>query len=91
MIDIDQDYRLYGTHSFRRGGCQWLYSEKRWGLRKICNWGGWSLAFDNMTIVRYLFSWNDDPVNRREEFMNPHSTGGTRCHYCGRECTCIGK
>ena len=40
MIDIGQDPLPYGTHSFRRGGCQYLSAEKRWGIRKLCDWGG---------------------------------------------------
>lgn len=52
---------LYGTHSFRRGGCQYWhhYAYPRWTLRQLCSWGGWSLEFDNMTIVHYLMSEND--------------------------------
>jgi len=88
MIDIGQDPLPYGTHSFRRGGCQYLCSEKRWGIRKLCDWGGWSLDFDNTTIVRYLLSWNDDPTMRREDFLNPGTQLGRHCNYCGRKCAC---
>jgi hypothetical protein len=88
MVDIGRDPLPYGTHSFRRGGCQYLCSEKRWGIRKLCDWGGWSLDFDNTTIVRYLLSWNDDPTMRREDFLNPGIQIGRLCNYCGRKCAC---
>lgn len=58
---------------------------------KICDWGGWSTNFDTSSIIRYLIGWNDDPTNKREDFMNPVQLGGHKCHTCGRECTCIGK
>ncbi|KAK7013482.1 hypothetical protein R3P38DRAFT_3322511 [Favolaschia claudopus] len=61
LLDIEIDSAPYGTHSFRRGGCQWLYTSCRWGLRRICDWGGWSTEFSNMTIVKYLFSYADEP------------------------------
>ncbi|KAJ3901075.1 DNA breaking-rejoining enzyme [Lentinula edodes] len=35
LIDIGVDHIPYGTHSFRRGGCQWLSVERRWPLRQI--------------------------------------------------------
>ena len=85
------DFRLYGTHSLRRGGCQWLYSEKRWGLRRICDWGGWSTDFNSSSIIRYLVGWNDDPTMQRENYMNPNQFGSTKCYTCGRECACIGR
>ena len=71
LLDIGIDPIAYGTHSFRRGGCQYLAAERRWTLRRICEWGGWSTEFSNLTIVRYLISWNDDPTERREDFFNP--------------------
>jgi hypothetical protein len=91
LIDVGIDYRLYGTHSFRRGGAQWLYSEKRWGVRKIADWGGWSTDWDSSSIIRYLFNWNDDPMMAREDFMNPDHKGSKKCYACGRECSCIGR
>src|SRR5437667_8695888 len=42
LIDLGEDPTPYGTHSFRRGGCQYLCSERRWDIRKLCDWGGWS-------------------------------------------------
>ncbi|KAK7025742.1 hypothetical protein R3P38DRAFT_3316397 [Favolaschia claudopus] len=71
LLDITVDPAPYGTHSFRRGGCQWLYTCCRWGLRRICDWGGWSTEFSNLTIVKYLISYADEPCERREDYMNP--------------------
>ncbi|KAJ6522310.1 DNA breaking-rejoining enzyme [Mycena vulgaris] len=74
----------YGTHWFRRGGCQWLYTCCRWGLRRICDWGGWSTEFSNMTIVKYLISYVDEPSERREDYMNPNRPPSLKCFSCGR-------
>ncbi|KAF8998884.1 hypothetical protein BDZ89DRAFT_969739, partial [Hymenopellis radicata] len=61
LVDIQNDcLHSYGTHSFRRGGCQWLSVELRWPLRQICEYGGWSTDFSHLTIVKYLISWNDN-------------------------------
>jgi hypothetical protein len=40
LLGIGIDPRPYGTHSFRRGGCQYLAVVLRWPLRQICTWGG---------------------------------------------------
>ncbi|PPQ73184.1 hypothetical protein CVT24_010015, partial [Panaeolus cyanescens] len=71
LMDIGVEPGPYGTHSFRRGGCQYLASVRRWPLRRICEWGGWSQEFTNMTIVKYLISWNDNPNESRDDFLNP--------------------
>jgi hypothetical protein len=86
LLDIGVDPTPYGTHSFRRGGCQYLASEKRWDIRKLCDWGGWSMDFDNLTIVRYLLSWNDNPTRQRQDFMDPEKQIAKECPYCGRTC-----
>ncbi|KAF8807125.1 hypothetical protein BYT27DRAFT_7222995 [Phlegmacium glaucopus] len=62
MCEVGIDPTPYGTHSFRRGGCQYLASQRRWLICRICEWGGWSTEFSSMTIVKYLISWNDDPT-----------------------------
>jgi hypothetical protein len=62
LLDVNIDHYPYGTHSFRRGGCQYFASYHQWSLQWICDWGGWSTEFSNMTIVKYLISWNDDPL-----------------------------
>ncbi|CAA7269937.1 unnamed protein product [Cyclocybe aegerita] len=88
LLDLDIDPYPYGTHSFRRGGCQYLASQRRWTIRQICSWGGWSLEFSNLTIVRYLISWNDNPTERREDLFNPTRPPALKCYHCGRSCHC---
>ncbi|KAF8335628.1 hypothetical protein F5887DRAFT_891801 [Amanita rubescens] len=88
LVDIRKDPFVYGTHSLRRGGCQWLAREKRWPIPKICGWGGWSSDLTNLTIVRYLLSWNDDPYEAREDFFNPSKVLVVHCPHCRRNCAC---
>lgn len=88
LLDIKVDPTPYGTHSFRRGGCQYLAGERRWLLRTICEWGGWSTEFSSMTIVKYLISWNDNPTEQREDYFNPARKPATKCFRCGRSCHC---
>ncbi|KAG2130843.1 uncharacterized protein EDB93DRAFT_68515 [Suillus bovinus] len=87
LLDIGIDPAPYGTHSFRRGGCQYLHVERRWHLRRICEWGGWSTEFTNMTIVKYLISSNDDPAEPREHFFNPNQQPTIKCRQCGQCCS----
>ena len=47
------------------------------------------MDFDNLTIVRYLMSWNDNPMMKREDFLNPETPVGHLCNYCGRTCNCF--
>ncbi|KAF8958229.1 hypothetical protein BDZ97DRAFT_1668784 [Flammula alnicola] len=86
LIDVNQDPHAFGTHSLRRGGCQWLARDRRWSIPQICNWGGWSLDFTHLTIVRYLISWNDGLDGAREDYFNPNRPPAIKCHYCGRSC-----
>ncbi|KAH7903450.1 hypothetical protein BJ138DRAFT_1138729 [Hygrophoropsis aurantiaca] len=88
LLDIKIDPYPYGTHSFRRGGCQYLHIDRRWPLRRICEWGGWSTEFTHMTIVKYLISWNDEPLEPREDFFNPDCNCVVKCYKCGRSCAC---
>ncbi|KAJ3003144.1 hypothetical protein NUW54_g5454 [Trametes sanguinea] len=89
MLDIGIDPRPYGTHSFRRGGCQYLAKELRWPIRTICEWGGWAENFDNPgTIFRYLLSWVDTPAANRQDLFNPNRPGQDPCMACGRTCHC---
>jgi hypothetical protein len=88
LLDVGIDPHPYGTHSFRHGGCQYLASERRWPLRRICEWGGWSTEFTHLTIVKYLISSNDDPMERREDFFNPERVPVAKCFSCGRSCPC---
>ncbi|OCK90996.1 uncharacterized protein K441DRAFT_577279, partial [Cenococcum geophilum 1.58] len=59
-----------------------------WGIRKLYSWGGWSLEFNSLTIVRYLLSRNDDLIKSREDYMNPRAQKGTLYPYCGRSYNC---
>ncbi|KAK7033784.1 DNA breaking-rejoining enzyme [Favolaschia claudopus] len=88
LLDVGLDPYPYGTHSFRRGGCQYFASHRRWSLRRICDWGGWSMEFSSLTIVKYLIGWNDDPTELRENFLNPNQKPTEKCAVCGRTCAC---
>lgn len=88
LLDVARDPWPYGTHSFRRGGCQYLACEKRWSLKTLCEWGGWSEDFTNLTIIKYLLAWNDDVLIPREDFLNPDRPPAVRCFSCGRTCYC---
>ncbi|KAK0466670.1 DNA breaking-rejoining enzyme [Armillaria novae-zelandiae] len=87
LWDLGISPYVYGTHSFRRGGCQWLSCDLRWSIRQICEWGGWSSDFSHLTIVKYLISSNDNPTLRREEFFKLDRQV-TKCWTCGRTCPC---
>jgi hypothetical protein len=88
LLDVGIDPHPYGTHSFRRGGCQYLASYRRWSMRRLCEWGGWSTELTYMTIVKYLISWNDEPTEKREDFFNPNRAPVVKCFSCGRSCHC---
>ncbi|KAF8128265.1 DNA breaking-rejoining enzyme [Boletus edulis] len=88
LCDIRINPDPYGTHSFRRGGCQYLHLERRWPIRLICEWGGWSKEFTNLTIVKYLISSSDASTVRREHFFKPDLRPATHCPHCGRTCPC---
>lgn len=88
LLDVEIDPHPYGTHSFRRGGCQFLHVHLRWSLRRICEWGGWSTEFTHLTIVKYLISCADDPAEPREDFFKPDRMPVLKCYSCGRSCQC---
>ncbi|KAI9341899.1 hypothetical protein BDR26DRAFT_290905 [Obelidium mucronatum] len=88
LKDIGLEWSFYGTHSFRRGGTQYLLNERRWSLQLICEWGGWSLDYDNMTIVRYLHGLYDITPVPRDQMMNKSFRYSHKCHACGRDCPC---
>ncbi|KAI5827769.1 hypothetical protein K523DRAFT_374110 [Schizophyllum commune Tattone D] len=52
-------WRLYGTHSFRRGGCQYRIKVKGWTVDMVAAWGGWSQV-EAVTMFRYFYSPNDN-------------------------------
>ncbi|KAI0347705.1 hypothetical protein BDW22DRAFT_11007 [Trametopsis cervina] len=89
LCDVNINPRMYGTHSFRRGGCQYLHIVLRWPIRDICAWGGWAEKFDNAgTIFKYLLSWTDASLIERGDFFNPERRGTDPCNACGRTCHC---
>ncbi|KAG1808695.1 uncharacterized protein BJ212DRAFT_1448986 [Suillus subaureus] len=88
LLDIGVDPSSYGTHSFQHGGCQYLHIERWWLLHHICEWGGWSLKFTNLMIVKYLISHNNDATEPHEHFFNPDCSPSVKCPHCGRSCPC---
>ncbi|KAH9928484.1 uncharacterized protein BXZ73DRAFT_48397 [Epithele typhae] len=88
MEEIDINPMPYGTHSFRRGGCQYLALVRRWNIRDVCVWGGWSDYKNNpSTLFRYLSSRMDNTV-QRHDFFNPNRMGTDPCPRCRRTCHC---
>lgn len=88
LCDVGVDPRMYGTHSFHRGGCQYLAMELRWPLRHICMWGGRAESFDNLgTIFKFFLLRVDTPTLERDDYMNPHCATAARCTTC--RCTCF--
>ncbi|KZP06356.1 hypothetical protein FIBSPDRAFT_902846 [Athelia psychrophila] len=59
-------WALYGTHSFRRGGCQYRIRVKDWTVDQVAIWGGWSQV-EAITMFRYFYSPNDN-----HEYMNDY-------------------
>ncbi|KAH9907691.1 uncharacterized protein BXZ73DRAFT_60230, partial [Epithele typhae] len=87
--EIGKDPRPFGTHSFRRGGCQYLAMVRRWHIRDVCLWGGWSTRSDNpSTVWKYLSSIVDTPNVQRQDFFNPYRLGTAPCTHCRRTCHC---
>ncbi|KAH8991648.1 DNA breaking-rejoining enzyme [Lactarius deliciosus] len=66
----------------------WLASNLRWPLWWICEWGGWSMEFMHLMIIKYLISWNDDPLQNREDFFNLNQAPALKCFACGWLCCC---
>ena len=52
-------WALYGTHSFRWGGCQYRIWHKDWTVAMVAAWGGWSQV-EALTMFRYFYSPNDN-------------------------------
>lgn len=62
----DKSWVLYGTHSFRRGGCQFRIKAKGWTVDMVAAWGGWTQT-EAVTMFRYFYSPNDN-----HEFMEEY-------------------
>lgn len=90
LFDINEDFELYGGHSFRRGGAQWFITVARWSVMKLCRYGGWSTEFDNFTIIRYIMGVLDEDGRSPETYLDPeYDTGHPRCSECHRNCDCV--
>ncbi|KAL1671882.1 DNA breaking-rejoining enzyme [Schizophyllum commune] len=88
LLQVGVDYSPYGTHSFRRGGCQYLIVDRRWNIRRVCEWGGWSTTYSHLTIVKYIISVADEPMSSRADFFRPGGWVTRLCRACGRSCGC---
>ena len=46
----------FTTHCFWHGGAQYrfMWAERKWSLKAVKWWGGWSLSENVQTIMRYL-------------------------------------
>ncbi|KAF7973323.1 hypothetical protein HWV62_15573 [Athelia sp. TMB] len=56
---------MYGTHSFRHGGCQYRVKHKGWTVAMVAAWGGWSQV-EALTMFRYFYS----PVDNAEGLID---------------------
>ncbi|KAG2368461.1 hypothetical protein BDR07DRAFT_1448301 [Suillus spraguei] len=83
LLDIGVDPRPYGTHSIRRGGCQYLAMVLRRPFRNICLHmeGG-----EGGGMGRELRQPN--PFVEREDYFNPNRPRHDPCPTCGRTCAC---
>ena len=65
---------LYGTHSFRHGGAQWLYSYapegRRMTLDFLVEWGGWTFS-NNHDMIRYLLGDSYKGPKQLDQFHLP--------------------
>jgi hypothetical protein len=74
------NWNLYGTHSFRRGGCQYYLYIRGKTLGDIYAWGGWN---SSSVATRYMIGSNDNVEHSRQEFTRPPKTG--ICSECRRK------
>ncbi len=66
--DIGINGEAFGTHSFRRGGCQFYATYHNWNLINIALWGGWSLSLNLRVIIQYLQA-DQDPLGEKDLFI----------------------
>jgi hypothetical protein len=76
-----RSWALYGTHSFRRGGCQHRIKNKGWSIDMVAAWGGWS-QIEAITMFRYFYSPNDN-----HEHMADYDRNAPK-RQCVRQCSC---
>jgi hypothetical protein len=72
-----KSWSLYGTHSFRGGGCQHRIKDNKWTIDMVAGWGGWS-QIEAQTMFRYFYSPNDN-----HEYMANYdcNVGKRHCSY----------
>ncbi|KAJ7764215.1 hypothetical protein B0H16DRAFT_1718156 [Mycena metata] len=83
----------FTTHCFRRGGAQYrfLWADRRWSLKVVKWWGGWSSNENVGTLMRYLLQelmayeegfsdimMDDRLVDRHETFMGEDQSAPLR-------------
>ena len=54
-----KSWSMYGTHSFRRGGCQHRLRDQCWTPGMLAAWGGCS-QHEATTMFHYFYSPNDN-------------------------------
>ncbi|KAF5383851.1 hypothetical protein D9615_003799 [Tricholomella constricta] len=64
-----KSWALFGTHSFRRGGCQHRIKDNYWTVDMVAAWGGWSQV-EAITMFRYFYSPNDNHEHMAEYDRN---------------------
>ncbi|KAJ7909902.1 hypothetical protein B0H13DRAFT_2329841 [Mycena leptocephala] len=79
----------FTTHCFRRGGAQYsfLWADRKWSLKAVKWWGGWSSNENVGTLMRYLLDelmayeegfsdimMEDRTIDRHETFMGQDET-----------------
>ncbi|KAK7029766.1 hypothetical protein R3P38DRAFT_3188637 [Favolaschia claudopus] len=79
----------FTTHCFRRGGAQYrfLWADRKWSLKAVKWWGGWSSNENVGTLMRYLLDelmayeegfsdimMDDRVIDRHETFMGEDNT-----------------
>lgn len=75
-----RNWNMYGTHSFRRGGCQFYLSRGR-TLTEICAWAGWDEDID--MALRYIIGTNQHLIYSRHDFTRFSKT--KICSECQRK------
>jgi hypothetical protein len=62
---------LFGSHSLKRGGTQFLALYYNWNAESIIFWAGWSKNCNLEVINTYLGLDNDDSEFLKETFLDP--------------------
>ena len=71
MQALGLDPERYNTHSFRRGGAQYLHFVLKKQLVEICEWGGWAQDFQLVNVLKYLnLDYSHLDFDHRANFLN---------------------